>query len=390
MRLATTHNLFEDMERLVMNFSFLLPLSFLLALCTVSCERKPPHAELPPIPVQTVIVKKQDIPANFDYIGFAESSHLVQINARVEGYLDKIAYIEGGYVKKGDLLFQIDPRQYEASLEEARGLLYQQEAMLWKAIRSVERLRPLYERKAASQKDLDDAVAFQLATEANMYSAYGKVVNAELNLSYTHITSPIDAMASRAIYREGALVGPSIHSLLTTLYQTDPIWITFTVSENDLLKYKKEEKKGTLVFPKDMDFDVEVYLGDKDKLPYKGKVNFATPQLNQTTGTLFVRAVFPNPDQVLKPGQYIKAKLVGAIRPHAIVVPQTAVLQGRTGMYVYVVSSDNKAEVRDITAGDWYGNDWVITSGLNEGDEVIVQGVNRVVPGSTIVRKQSS
>ena len=285
---------------------FLFIIASLLLICSVNGCKKSEPPKRPPVPVQTLKIVPQTIPANFEYLGFAESSHLVQIRARVEGYLLKIAYNEGGFVHAGDLLFQIDQRPFEDDLQEARGEMYQQQALLWKAIRAVDRLKPLYEKKAASQKDLDDATAFQLATEANLYTAKGKVAKAELNLSYTTVTTPISGLSSRSIFREGALVGPGRDSLLTTISMVDPIWITFTVSENDLLKYHTEEKKGNLVFPKGLNFDVEVILADDTSIPGIGKVDFANPTIDQTTGTMFVRAVFPNPKAILKPGQYLK------------------------------------------------------------------------------------
>lgn len=364
-----------------------LLLATILALFA-SCG-KPETPKRPPVEVKTVTIKLQNIPADFEYLGFAESSHIVEIRARIEGYLNKIAYKEGSFVEKNSLLFQIDPRQYEAALQQANGLLYQQEALLWKDTRAVERMKPLYEQKASSRKDLDDAIAAQLATEADLYAAHARVLEAQLNLSYTTVISPVSGMASRSIWREGALVGPGPDSLLTTVSVTDPIWITFTVSENDLLKYRTEEKKGILTFPKGMDFDVEVVLGDGTVLPNKGKVDFANPNIDQVTGTMFVRSVYPNPDNEIKPGQYVKAKLVGAIRPNAIVVPQQSVQQGRKGQFVYIVNKDDVVEIRTIVPGDWYGDQWVILSGLEPGDEVIYDGVNRVLPGAKIARAKT-
>lgn len=355
---------------------------------TASCNKKEaaPRQQLPPVPVTTFLIQPETIAANFDYVGFAESSHMVEIRARVEGYLDKIAYVEGSMVKKGQLLFQLDPKPFIAKLEEAKGSLAQEEAILWNAKTTVNRLKPLYEQKAISKRDLDNAISNELASEAKVQSAKAQVVYAQLNLGYTTITSPVDGLSGRARFREGALITIGANSSdLTTVSVIDPIWVYFSVSESDLLKGRTQASKSQLQFPKDNDFKVRLILGDGSIYPILGKVDFTAPTINQETGTMEVRAVFANPDQVIKPGQYLKARVLGAVRPNAIVVPQTAVMQGSKSMYVYIVNEEKKAVITDVEAGDWYGNYWVITSGLLPGDQVIMTGINKVQPGSEVV-----
>jgi membrane fusion protein (multidrug efflux system) len=336
--------------------------------------------------VSSLVVKKQTVPAVFEYVAVAQSSHLVEIRARVEGYLDKIAYKEGDTVKEGDLLFQIDPRPFQAALAQAQAVLAHQKAALWESTRSVDRFTPLYEQKAASQRDLDNAIAQKLGAQAAVEGASASVIQAEINLGYTTIHAPIAGSIAEAKYREGSLVGPSSgQSLLTTIYTLDPIWVNFNVSEGDLLKYHVEESHGRLQFPKDMNFEIEVVLSDGSILPTKGKVDFADPALQQNTGSMSVRTVMANPKFALRPGQFVRARLKGAVYPDAITVPQKAVLQGKNGLYVLVIDKENKAAMQPVDAGDWVGSDWIIKSGLVEGDVVIVDGVNKLMPGMTVI-----
>ena len=366
----------------------LLKLIFLLSLLS-SCQPHEEEAptELPPVEVTTLKIKPQTIPAIFEYVGFAQSSHPVEIRARVEGYLDKIAYTEGEIVHEGDLLFQIDPRPFQASLDVAKGELARQEAILWNAKRSVDRLKPLFEQNAASRRDLDNAISQQLASEADVQSAKAKVTEAELNLNYTTINSPITGLSSRSNYREGALISPGPNGLLTTISVINPMWVDFSVSQADLLKYGDETQKGLLIQPKDQKYKVEIVLANGSVYPYKGNVNFAEPILAQSTGTMHIRAEINNPTGVLLPGQFVKVRVLGVIRPNAILVPQRAVQQGKKGMFVYVVQN-GKAVTRYIEPGDWYKDQWIINSGLQKGDVVITDGVNKVQQGSTVIEKK--
>lgn len=355
---------------------------FLISLVCVGvftgCQKKPESAAMPAVPVSAVKITPQTIPADFQYIGVAESSHIVELRARVEGYLEKIAYQEGALVQTGDLMFVIDQRPFLASLEMAKGELARQQAILWNAQQSKNRMVPLYEKNAVSQRDLDNAIADEMAAAANVLSAQANVTQAELNLSFTEVQSPVTGMASRAIFREGALISPGPDSLLTNIYVIDPIWVNFSVSSGDLLKARDLIQRKLLVYPKDMNFDIEVVMADGSILPAKGKIDFTDPALQQSTGTMLVRSILPNPQGWLRPGQFVRVLVKGAIRPHAIIVPQTAVLQGQNGIFVYVVDATGKAAIRPIEPGDWYHDYWIINAGLQEGDVVVVEGVNRV------------
>lgn len=345
----------------------------------------------PPVDVTTVKVESKTIPVTFEYVGQTDSSHIVEIRARVEGYLDKIGYKEGSLVKQGDLLFQIDPRPFQAKLEDAKGQLAAAKANLTRAAREYARIEPLYKQNAVSQRDRDNAEAALLEAEAVVQSAKANVMDAEVNLSYTTIRSPITGLTDRAYQREGALVSPGPDSLLTTVSQPDPMWVYFSVSENDLLKYRDEINKGLLIFPPKDDFQVQIVLADGTIFPEKGHVTFAAPLFSKETGTFLVRAELSNPKDLLRPGQFVQIQLMGASRPNAIVVPQQAVIQTAKGHALYVVN-DGKAEQRNVEVGEWQGSDgWFITSGLKSGEEVVVIGTNKLQEGSLVkVAQQSS
>lgn len=356
--------------------------SFLLFLSFLTPKQSPPP--LPPIDVKAFEVQAHTIPADFEFVGVAKSSHPVEIRARVEGYLDSINYLEGSLVHQGDLLFQIDPREFEASVQEAKGALARQEAILWRARRSLERIQPLFEKNAASQRDLDNATAEVLAAEASVLTAEGNLIKAELNLSYTHITSPVDGMSGRAIYQVGSLITPSINGLLTYVSILDPIWVYFNITNSELLQVRTDRTQENLVTPSTQNYTVTLTLSDGSQFPCVGKVNFNSPILDPKTGTMSVRAQFSNPGDTLLPGQFVKAKVLGAYRPNALLIPQTAVFQGSNGMQVFVINSDNTLTKRSVKTGAWFESYWVVSEGLQVGEKIIADGVNRIDVGSKI------
>lgn len=327
------------------------------------------------VTTETIIPKT--IPAIFSFVGFTQSSHEVEIRARVEGYLEKVSYKEGSFVKSGQVLYQLDKKPFEASLENARGYLSKQKAILWNAQKTLERLKPLFEENAASRKDLDSATADELTAKAEVQSAKAKLMQAELDLSYTTIKSPISGLIADTNYKQGALITPGTGGLLTTVAVVDPIWVYFSISENERLKFKKEQDNQKIIIPKHGELEVEIVLADGSIYPYKGNINFASPTIDQKTGTMSVRASIPNPDNVLMPGQFVKIHVLGVTRPNAILVPQKAVLEGKSGSFVYVMI-DEKAEIRNVELGEWYEDQWIINSGLIKGDVVVIDGVNKI------------
>lgn len=358
-------------------------LSFFGLLILLGCEKKSEHAQLPPVEVSIETIELKTIPTVFEYIGVVQSSHEVEIRARVTGYLETIAFIEGSQVKKGDLLFQLDPRPFQAALAKAKAQLVREQSVLWQAERAVKRFTPLYEQKAASQRDLDNAIASEMSAQAQVMEAAAQVADAEINLSYTTILSPVSGLSSQAKYRVGSLITPT-QDKMATVSVIDPIWVVFSVSEQDILEGEDEIRQGRLLYPPNDEFEIELILADQTIYPEKGTVNFFSPSYSQKTGTLLVRAVLNNPNNILRPGQFVRVKIYGAKRPNAIVVPQQSVQQGQKGSFVFIVSSDNHAEARPIVPGPWEKNQWVIWEGLKPGDRVITSGVNKILSGAEV------
>ena len=236
---------------------------------------------------------------------------------------------------------------------------------------------PLYQQNAVSQKDLDNALANEMAAKANVETAEADLYKAQLNLGFASITAPVTALSSQAKYREGALIAPGSENLLTTIYVVDPIWVNFSISERDILKMKKDVQQKKITWPKNMNFQIEAILADGTIVPGEGYIDFTNPALQQSTGTMLIRSVLPNPNLLIYPGQFVRVVVKGAIRQNAILVPQTAVIQGQNGIFVYVVQ-EGKAVMRSVSPGDWYQDYWIIDEGLAGGDVVIVEGVNKV------------
>lgn len=354
-------------------FSF----SFAFIFLGLSCSKKelPPK---PPVAVSAMHVIAKTIPANFQYIGVVESSHIVEIRARVMGYLEQIDYVEGTIVDANSQLFVIDQRPFIDAVHMAQGNLQRAKAVHWNALQSLHRMTPLYKANAVSQKDYDNAVAEEWSSKGLMQTAQAELEQAELNLGYCSILAPVKGWVTKSTFREGALISPGPNDLMTNLYVLDPIWVNFSVSEGDILKSRDERAKKQLVYPEDAKFGIEIILADGTIYPADAQINFSAPDIQQTTGTMLVRSVVKNPDAILRPGQFVNVLVKGAKRPNAIIVPQTAVSQGQNGIYVYVINEKGVAQIRMVETGDWYHDYWVITSGLKDGEIVVADGVNRV------------
>ncbi|MES2538358.1 MAG: efflux RND transporter periplasmic adaptor subunit [Pseudomonadota bacterium] len=348
------------------------------------CSKEPVPPPPAPAEVTAITLKPKDTPVSFEYSAQTQSSREVQIRARVSGFLDKRLYTEGAVVKAGQPMFQMDRKPFEAELLSAQGQLAQQKARLDVARANLARVRPLAEKNAVSQKDLDDAVGAQKQAEAAVLAADGEVRTALLNLGYTAIASPFTGFASFAKVQEGSYVSAGETSLLTTVSQVDPMWVNFSISENELLRYRDQIAKGQLKFPPNNDFLVEVILGDGSVLPDRGRINFTEPSFNQETGTFLVRTELANHKDSLRPGQFVRARVLGATRPNAILLPQRAVLNGPKGHYVWVIGNDGTAKERAVEVGAWEGDDWFISEGLRAGERVVVDGANRVASGARL------
>jgi membrane fusion protein (multidrug efflux system) len=364
-----------------------LALPFAAVAFVAGCSKQaPPPPQRPAPEVSVITVQPRTIPYVVNYVAQTESSRQVDIVARVSGFLDKIAYKEGDLVREGQLLFQLDPKPFQAQLEAARGELQAQQARLTTAEATLARVKPLAQQNALSQADLDRAQGEFDAAKAAVFSAQAKVTEAQLNLGYATIRSPVTGLASRSVQREGAYLNSiSADAKLTYVAAVDPIWVTFSVSQNQTAKLRDMAAKGQLVVPKNQQYDVELVLSDGSRYPHKGRISFADPSFSQDTGSFMVRAVLPNPKMELRPGMFVTAYLQGVVRPDAIVVPQLAVQQGSNGHLVYVVNPDGIAEVRPVVVGDYIGEkDIVVVSGLRAGDRVVVDGVLKVMPGKPV------
>ena len=360
---------------------------FLLIVASVSgCKKAVQSQARPPAEVSVVKIEPRDTPIVVEFVAQTQSSHQVEIRARVNAFLEKRTYVEGSAVKAGQVMFKMDPKPFQTQLDAEQGALEQQQARLITARANLKRVKPLAEQDALSQKDLDDATGQEQAAAAAVATAKANVEQAKLNLSYTTISSPVTGLSSFARIQDGAYVSQA-NSLLTYVAQTDPMWVNFSISENDVLKYRGQAAKGQLIVPKEGAYGVEVLLGDGSMYPYKGRITFADAEYNTQTGTFLVRATIPNPKDLLRPGQFVRAHLLGAIRPKAILVPLRAVQQGSKGHFVWVVGKDGKAESRPVVVGDWQGNNWFITEGLLAGDQVVVDGGLTLQPGAAVTIK---
>jgi membrane fusion protein (multidrug efflux system) len=364
--------------------------AFFLAGCSPS-QSKAAFAGFPPPEVNVVSVAPHNFPVAFEYVGQTSGSKDVEVRARVTGIIEQRLYTEGSAVRAGQPLFVIDPKPYAAQVAQAEAELARAQAQKAQADRERARLAPLAERKAIGQKEADDAASNADLAAAAVQSAKARLDELRLNWGYTKVVAPISGLSSRAQKSEGSLATAN-ETLLTTISQTDPIWIVFSISEIEQLRLNRAMASGTLALPKDNAFEVTIKLADGSTFPRRGKINFADTRVNPSTGTYEMRAEVPNHDAALKPGQFVRVVLRGAQRKDALAVPQVALLDGPQGKFVYVAGKDKDgkevAQPRPVTVGDWIdgdgGNFFVIESGLNAGDNVIVNGIARLQPGAPI------
>jgi membrane fusion protein (multidrug efflux system) len=353
-------------------------------LVVAGCSREAPKAaDKGPIDVTILAVERKDVPVTAIYVAQTQSSQAVNIQARVSGWLDKRVYVEGSVIKNGQVLFQMDPKPFQAQLDAAQAALERQQAAALVAQQNLARTKPLAQQNALSQKDLDDATGQAAQTSAAVEQAKAQLETAQLNLSYTTIRSPVDGVSSYAIIADGTYLSPA-NSQLTTVSVLTPMWINFSVSENEMERIRNEVRSGQLKLPDGGKFIVEVEMVDGNLFPYTGAITFADPSYNPTTGTFLLRATVNNPAGVLRPNQYVRVRLKGAIRPNAIVVPQRAVQQSAKGHFVWVVNKDNHAELRPVVVGEWKGEGWLIAEGLNTGDKVVVDGGIRLTQSAPV------
>lgn len=359
----------------------MLMIAFHLAGCTE--EKK---AAAPPPEVSVITIEPQTVPVTFEYVARTQSSHQVEIRARVSGFLDRRTYTEGAIVKERQVLFLMDKKPFQAQLDAMRGALAQQQARLQTARANLARVKPLAAQNAVSQKDLDDAIGMEQAAAAAVETAKAEVEQAQLNLSYCTITSPVTGISAEAIQKDGAYINP-LNSQLTTVAVLSPMWVNFSLSENDVKSYRTQVASGQLRPPEGNDYIIEVVLVDGSIFPFTGRITFAAPSYDAQTGTFLIRASVNNPDSILRPNQYVRARMKGAVRPNAILVPQRAVQQGAKGHFLWVVTKEGKAELRPVVIGDWNGDNIFIDEGLRAGEQAVVDGGLTLNPGIPVTAK---
>ena len=355
----------------------ILGVTLLLSGCKKGQGREPEL--LPTVEVADVIEK--DVPVYSEWIASTDGLVNATIRAQVQGYLIKQNYREGDFVKKGQVLFEIDPRSFEAMLEQAKGQLAQQQARWETAKANLGRIKPLAEQKAISLKDLDDAIGTEQTTRAEVMTAQAVVDKAQVDLSFTKITSPIDGIAGIARTQLGNLVGPGSIEELTTVSTVDPIKVYIPMSEQEYLRDMQNVRR------RNQPVELDLILADGSTHPHKGVLAFADRQVDIRTGTIKVAGLFPNPGNVLRPGQFARVRARILIKKGALLVPQRAVTELQGSYQMAVVGSDNKVDIRSVKVAERIGNLWVIEEGLKPGERIVAEGIQKVKQGMSVSPK---
>ena len=348
-------------------------------LIATACDKQKTTPPAPPT-VEVVSVAQRDVPIYMEWIGSLDGAVNAVIRPQVTGYLIRQAYREGDLVKQGQPLFEIDPRTFEAAVEEAKGLRAQQVARFETAKANLARIKPLAAVNAVSQKDLDDANGSFLSAKAQLEAAEASLMTAKLNLGFTKITSPVTGIAGIAKAQIGDLLSPTMATELTTVSTVDPVRVYFNISEREYLKMVAFLGEGK--WPGETPLDL--FLVDGSQYPHQGKVAVLNRQVDTTTGTFKVAALFPNPDNILRPGQYGKVRATMAVAKGALLVPQRAVTEVQGKYLVAVVGADNKVDIRPVMVGERIGGEWIVSKGLQPGDQVIAEGTQKVRPGAAV------
>ena len=352
-----------------------------MGLLFSGCKEKPPPKPL--LQVRVVTVTPRDVPIYQQWIGTLDGYPNAQIRAQVSGYLIRQDYAEGGAVKKGDLLFEIDPRPFQAALDQALGKLAQDEAQCGRTQLDVKRYTPLARDQAISQEELDDAVQANLAAKAALQSDKAAVESATLNLEFCKITSPIDGIAGTAQAQIGDLVGPG-SAVLTTVSTIDPMRVYFSISEQSYLAFCHQFTNAAERAAYRVEMELQLILSDGSTYPLPGKWFFTSRQVDVNTGTLQVAGLFPNPDYILRPGQYALVRAKIETRHGAILLPQRAVMELQGSYQVATVDAQNKAHLKSVRVGEQIGNDWLIEKGLEPDERVVAEGTQRVKEGTEV------
>lgn len=354
--------------------------ALVLFLSLSGCKDKAPQAPVAP-EVAYVDIATEEVAVINQLSGRLESFRNADVRARVAGVLEKRLFEEGSDVKKGETLFIIDPRSYQASVQNAKAALARAEANFMQADLKYKRYIPLVEISAVSKQEFDDAHAAQKQAAADVASAKAALINAKLDLEYSTVLAPISGRIGRAIVTEGALVGQGEVTLLAVIQQIDPIYLNLTQSSAELLQLQQAMKNGQLKGASEEGLNVTLIMEDGSTYAHPGKLLFSDITVDPSTGEISIRALFPNPDKLLLPGMYVRGQLEQAINENAITIPKQAVQRSTEGSTVFVINQDNVAEVRRVQTGASYQEKWVVLDGLKVGDRVIVEGLQKVRPG---------
>ncbi|MCE0523124.1 MAG: efflux RND transporter periplasmic adaptor subunit [Methylacidiphilales bacterium] len=355
------------------------------ALLLAGCSK--PAAVAPAAPPEVLVMdaEEADVPIFTESIGTLDGYVNTQIHAQVTGYLLQQAYQEGAVVKTGDLLFQIDPKPFQADLDKAVATLANEQAQYKRTKQDLDRYAILVKSGAVSQQEYQSEVQNNLSAQANVNAAQASVVTAQINLGYTKITSPITGVAGKANPGVGDLINPNM--TLTTVSTIDPIQADFTLPEQFYLNYADRIAKVSEVPLEDRPKSIELILADGTVYSRRGWFYYVNRQIQTSTGAITAYALFPNPDRVLRPGQYIRVRGITQHINGAVLIPQRCVTQLQGINQVMVVKPDNTVEVRNVTLGDLVGSDWIITAGLKSGERVVVEGIQKCVEGAPVTPK---
>jgi membrane fusion protein (multidrug efflux system) len=348
-----------------------------------SCRK--PESAPPAIDVEVATVAKQDVPIEREWVGTIEGFIDATIRAQVQGYLVSRNYREGDRVKKGQLLFTIDPRPFQAALDQAQAMLDQAQAQHYIAQADLERIRPLAEEKAISKRDLDNAVGTERSTLAAIIAAQAAVNKAHLDLGFTKIASPIDGVAGFAIAQIGDLVGPAQGGELTVVSRIDTVKVAYAVSEQfylSCMKCMQSPRSDSADAGQTMEH--EMVLADGSRYPYRGRLYAVNRQVDAKTGTLQMEAIFPNPGDLLRPGQFVRVIVTTGTRKNALLVPQRAVTEMQGIYQVAIVRPDRRVELRQVRLGEQVGDRWIVDEGLEPDETVVAEGIQKVREGSLV------
>ena len=344
-----------------------------------------------PIPVNVITVEPATIPMQMRFLGQTEAAQSVEIRSRVVGYLQQRTFVEGEVVEPGQMLFRIDPRPFEVALAEAQARLASGEATLAQAQQNLQRIRDAHAVNAASQNELDQAIMRERVAAAEVELAKAQIAAAQLQIDYTTIESPIRGRIGRALRDVGSYVDAGQNGLLAVVQQVDPMYVRYSVTETEMLRFQRQLTANQIIVPDIDAIELEVTLADGTVYPYRGRINFVDVQVDLATGTTVIRGEVPNPDGMLRPGQFIHASVLGIERVNAIRVPQSAVTRSPMGAAVMVVNDEGRVEPRPVVLGEWSGeHDWIIESGLFPGDRVIIDRLTAIRPGMAVEPMEAS